>query len=664
MSDDGRSPEGTTGDGAARLTGPVDNSTPSPPPPDGGIEPGHKTVRSPWGVRALGIAIPPGIAVLIAALLNPSWLFNTAGYLDPWIYTSLSRTWSDPEAWDWYYKTSRLGWVIPAWIMHPVTGSFWGHALVAGLLVALTGITIGLAVARLVGTIPGALSGLVAAGWGSLQLSGGADYHNQMAGLWLGLSLLALSGAAASNRRQISLGLMVAAGVAFGLSVHASPIMVNLVPFVVIFTLAAFWPAIPSLRKALALGAAWVGGAIAATLALGVASLAVGREFLFFMKGADLAAGLVSDASGQSTWWKQISWRWPVEAENMVAYAWHLPMVLVGGASAIAVVGRWRSRSATSLTPAAILALGIIATGLLFTMWQVLGQTSLQPSYFTYPLGLCAAIGIGIAAAGKGSEVGPGRSLPRLALMAAIGVAFAIPLAAYPVLPTFLASPPTYLNWIAAAALGLAAVALLLWKPRSSVVVVAALLLGASNVVGLARIGFAQYSWSPTGCRGDQGRVFAASVALSDWAASQSGARLATGAYGPILWWPGATRENPVAACGTDAGAINLQNVGQSIAQMGFDSFLGLPVGEPATLDEVPADTLDMIARDEVPIVILSTDADVTPRTERHGRFVVECRERTSWVVDDGYRLNACLAYVRPISGAEANSGPKESGAP
>ncbi len=603
---------------------------------------------------------------MVGAALNPSWLFNTSGYLDAWIYTSLSRTWANPDAWTSYYKTSRLGWVLPAWLMHPVTGGYWGHLLVTAALIVITGATIGIAVSRLVGSLPGALAGLLSAGWGSLQVSGGADYHNQMAGVWLGLSLLALAALKNSRITRRQLLAAGASGVSFGLAVHASPIMINLAPFVAVFAAAALWRTLPKMRRALALGGAWIAGGAAATLALALASVAVSREFLFFLAGADAAAGLVADASGQKAWWKQISWDWPVENQNMVGYAWHLPLVLIGAVAAVALVVRWRFARSRPPTEAALIAAGVLFTGLIFTAWHVAGQTSLQPSYFTYPLGLCTAIGVALSAS-RTSETSTDRQLlrrrPRSVIAyVVLGLAFSLPLVAFPLLPDALGPPPSYWNWFVPVLLGLGAVGLLTMSIRVWAVVVAVFLLGSSNLIGLSRIGFTQHSWAPTSCRGDQGRVYAASVSLSDWAEETTGLALATGVFGPVLWWPGADSTSAVAACGTDAGAIGLQNVGLSLAQLGFDSFPGYPTGEPRAVNELPTDTLATLARDAIPTVILTTNATPAPQLARSTGFSMECHAQRSWEVDDGHTLNACVAFTVPLKPTRGAAGTAQKG--
>lgn len=606
-------------------------------------------------VRAITITLPAGVAVAVMATLNPSWLFNVPGWLDPWIYTSLSRTWSNPDAWDWYYKTSRLGWVLPAWLAHPITASYWGHLLFAAALVALTGAAIGLAVGRLLGRTPGALAGLLCAGWGALQLSGGADYHNQIAGLWLGLGLLALTWLSAKGQPRVQFTASVFGGIFFGLAVHSTPIMANLVPFVAVFALAVMLKGMPSLQRGALLAAGWVGGAIATTFLLALASLTAGREFLFFLKGADLASGLLTNPSGQSTWWMQISWRWPVTSENMVGYAWHLVIVVVGLIAAALVLIRWRLRNPRRANASVVLAGGVLLTGLIFTVWQVVGQTSLQPEYFTYPLGLCAAIGIALVPADSaGTSPSWAESHGRsLAVAAALGLAFAVPLAFFAALPGWLGSPPSYANWIAAVALGLAAVAFLARSPRTWALLVAVLLLGSSNLVALARVGQRNYSWSPTECRGENGHIYASMVSAGRWIEDVTGSPLGTSSPGPVLWWAEQAENAGISPCGR-----SLADMGASMIQLGFKPFPGLNSGDPAGFADVPRETLSFLAADQIPVVLLTPGRTQPSPLPPSSGFRSECRAQRYWPIERGAGFSTCISYVSPAAtGASRKQG-------
>ena len=600
-------------------------------------------IRTAPSKRRFLLVLPPSVAVGVMTLLNPNWLFPNIGWLDPWIYTSLSRTWGDPAAWVENYKSSRLGWVVPAWFLHPATGTFWGHLVVTAILLTATGVVIGFAVGRLNGMVPGAVSGLLAAGWCSLQLSGNANYHNQIAGLWFGLALLALTQLQGGlGKRRATWG-VVASGVFFGLAVHSTPVMLNLAPFVIIFAAAAS-PCRPTLRRAGALAGGWIAGILGTTGILMLLAQMAGRDAFFFTRGANLATGLLANPNGQSNWWMQISWDWPVTATNMVGYAWHLIVVVLGVIGALAVlVIAWR-RPTRFPRSAVVIAVGTIVTFLIFVMWQVAGQTSLEPDYFAYSLGLCTAIGIGIVAArptGSPEASWLQRPWPAAIALAVVGLLFALPLVFMPALPNALRQP-TYGTWLLAVALGVIGIGFLLFSKQMLLAMAAILLLGSANLVTAARNQHWEYSWSPTECRGQNGRNYDALIAMNQWVEDSTGHTLGR-SDSPILWWPASAYQRPHSAC-----MSTVKDFAISAANTGYSAFQGMPYGEPRRLARLPVHVLRAAIGSSTPIVIVGDSSDPSARLPEHERIALECKYTRSFPLSATSDLDACIAYVVP----------------
>ena len=533
--------------------------------------------------------------------------------------------------------------MVPAWLLSPVTGGYWGQILLGLALLVLTGLLAGAAIARLCGLRAGVISATLLAGWTSLQFLGGVNYHNQISGIWVGAAMLTLTfsrhGAKTLLRRGGITGL---AGLFFGLAIHANPISLNLLPFLVLFAVSCVWP-IRQLR-AKAMGASiagFVAGILVATGMLMVAAAAVGRDPLFFTQGADLASGLLGNAAAQKTWWVELSADWA--SLPRAGFAWHLVLPSMGIVAAGIVVLRWQRSWRIRAYPAEsrIIATGALLTTVIFVGWNLVGQTSLSPDYFSYGLGFTSALAVALLVQNDQAHAPHTKPGKLVAQGAALGIAFAAPMLLYPVLPDNIMVATTR-TWLLVLLVGLVAIATLAYPTRVLALTAAGLvLLGATNLLATARVNRTQYSWDPPapGCRGSQAQGYQVIREANEWVDAVAPRFRATGA-GP-LWWPKHVEEMPLPC--TDG--LPVGNLLISWLNTGYNQLPGFVGGEPSTFVEVPAATLESLSRAETLIaVVTSSSPDAGDDLRAHG-YQVRCTH-THILALASPRLRMCLGTV------------------
>ncbi len=578
------------------------------------------------------------------ASLNPSWLFTSIGWLDPWIYDALSSDWGNPSTWLTNYKASRLGWVVPAWLASPLSNGYWGQIAFGLLLLVLTGALVGAALTRIWGLRVGIVGGLLVSGWTSLQFMGGTTYHNQATGIWAGAVLLALTFIRSSRRgRSHSVWAILISGVLTGLMLHANPISINIIPFVIIFGIACAHPKrIPRVRKVALASGAYVGGIALATAALMVAAAAVGRDPWFFRQGADLASGLLGDRAGQATWWVPLSLDWG--SLPKAGFGDQLILPLLGVLASLIVVFSWRRRfwkDPAYATSARIVAGGSLLTTAIFVGWNAIGQTSLAPSYFSYGLGFVSAIGVALLAARPTGTVSGAPGSWRDAITAGcLGLAFALPMLALPFTQGLLGASGKTLA--IAVLIGLFAVAALAYPARTLPwVFIGVVGFGYTNLIATARMGKTAYSWSPPAgqCRGAQSLGYEVIHATNAWVDDREpGFRAVT--VGPV-WWPAEVGLQKLPCFGG-------QNVGAlmtSWSNTGYTTLPGRGYGDPNRLSDLPLAEVQSFVTSKTTIGFVVRQGESIEWTTGRHHFRVACRHRTTLALD-APRLDLCIGTI------------------
>jgi hypothetical protein len=331
------------------------------------------------------------LAPLLLLLFNSNWFFTPAPWVDAYYFQGYFLQYDNSDFAPLNYKISRLPWILLGYglnrVASPVVAAYLLHAICLTIstgcmfyavlllfgsvgLAAFTALSLGFFVN---------FHGLAAAGW---------EYHNLPGGALLLVLLVLVIRVAHTwrNRRAY-----VALGVTGTLGVLTDPLLVNLVPVLAIYAVglrriyhpsARLWPD----RRAAIF---WMlAGAVGTLVFLGAINYSVGRGFDFLRPQLEF----IGKRLGHNPNHLPFSWEW-------LAMSTHLGMPAAIALTGIGVlvfrkrdVKRSPSRSAARLTIAAY-----IASILVWTVWQFLGQEALIPEYFFYavlPLCFLALAGI------------------------------------------------------------------------------------------------------------------------------------------------------------------------------------------------------------------------------------------------------------------------------
>ena len=582
----------------------------------GSSGPSRKTLQRriwPW---ALGLG--PVAAVISLAVMSREWFFNTAGWIDPWIYRALIQDWGNPAAWEGNYKASRLGWVVPAWLFSPVTNGYWGQIVFGAALLVGGGWLVGAAINRLIGPGAGVVAGVLTSAWSALMFLGGPSYHNTIVPLWFGLAMVSLAAAGDSSTTRRRRGLLVLAGVGAGMLVHANPITVNLLPLLLIAAVAAAPSAWRTRFRTYARSLMWAAaGAVAATTALSLTALAVGRSPWFFIDGIRLAA---ETAGNQERWYVALDGSWL--SNPGTGLAWHLVLPAVGFVSAAGVIAallvrrKWRSRPQHML-----LSIGVVATSLIYLGWHLVGQTSLNPDYFAFGLILSSAIGVALAA--RWDEVDR-RPVARTYWLVAPfwGLIFALCMALVPIMPAVLRGGRPEFSWFLAAGLGIGGVTLLVASGRrgTALFLVAAGALGMANLVATARYKPNEFSTALTSraindrdhvsgrsCAGAAGAFDQQIVQIkNEFDRAYPGQRAAAGIP---MWYPSSLRDRPMSSCfysiPASDGVISAANAGGYLPVTDLGNYEGpmiVVASRQAMSTSLFPDASSLVCKEELPL--------------------------------------------------------------
>ncbi len=317
------------------------------------------------------------IPVLLAAM-NDTWLYPTIGWLDEWYYVGYGLNYSDPDFLPQYYKISRLPWILVEVVMRnlftPAAASWF---MILGCL-TLGNIAFYAAARDALGRPPALLAAVFLAAFTPIHASGGADYHNTLAGPFYCVSLLFSMRAARSAGPSLD---AVFSGVALAIALHSSILFVNFIPILTLHYCVSYYArhkSIPPL--VISIGLTCV-GAVAITVLLGAVNAAVGRHFAFFKPILRLVTTFVGDSSNQASWWHPWHTGWYWSRAYLGAYV----SGIAAAALCLAVALRKWRKGSRYLQIAAFSAAFLYAA-ILWLVWQALGHTALDWVYFAYPL--------------------------------------------------------------------------------------------------------------------------------------------------------------------------------------------------------------------------------------------------------------------------------------
>jgi hypothetical protein len=315
------------------------------------------------------------------SIINSSWLFTEISSLDPWVNVGYFLHYSDPSWGNWYYKIARLTWIIPGFITYHIFQPIVANCVLHLSYLILAILFFYLAVARLFNQSIAFVTAACFAVFTPFHQPGWFDYQNTPAGTYYLISFYLLTSAVLSKNSRAHL---IAAGVAYGATLHATIGFVNMAPILVSHYVVLYrqcYYQTPARRVVLATFFWFLIGGAALTVLLGLVNLAVGRDFLFFRQLFEIVISSVQDSRGQAQWWIPLSTSW-VGDINYMRYLGFGLVILVG--CIVQSVGAiFRSRP----NPIAVsLQLEYIYAAVLWIVWQMFGQTALEPESFAYPL--------------------------------------------------------------------------------------------------------------------------------------------------------------------------------------------------------------------------------------------------------------------------------------
>jgi hypothetical protein len=343
---------------------------------------------------------------LVMATVNSNWLFTPIGYLDPWYNVGYFLHYGDAAFRTAHYKISRLSWLLPGWVLYlalgPMVANFVLH--VGALLVAT--VFLYLTLSRLVARDLAFLTAVFLTIYFPFHGSAGWDYQTTGSGAFYSVTLYCLTRAGQSEVPATSL---LAAGVAYAATFHASILFINMVPVLAGHFLVARRSAQLPMDLSLVLRAMGLtlAGFLAMTLVLCVINWSVGRHFLFFQPILDIVFRYVQDTDNVKAWWSPWSSWWVVrQVGHWPAGAYYLAVPLATMLVSLLFLGQtpiraWRD---SGNLPGLFLIGQYVLLGAIWTLWQCVGQTALEPDYFAYPLIIPCVVGLtGLMATGKAS---------------------------------------------------------------------------------------------------------------------------------------------------------------------------------------------------------------------------------------------------------------------
>jgi hypothetical protein len=354
-----------------------------------------------------GWAYRLGIFAIISSVVflsSPAAWIPLAGNLDEWYYIGYGKFYfQNPDFHTYYYKISRLPWILIQAAFRSIFSDQVANTLIVFVYLLIIAYVVFEILKGILGKGVALLISILFSLLPTNQGLGGWNYHNTAAGPFFLICLwFLLKATEIQSRRSLAVFL---AGACLTLCVHSNIVFVNLLPVVPVWVLAIYFARESSPRflfsakilfkKCLSQSCFFIAGGILITALLSGISIASGRPFDFWKQQFLLASRFVTDNTNQLQWWKPLSSEWVLQSPWLIFPLAILLANLVWIALAVlqAHIGSG-ARIVDSSFSKVLFSLQAIFTSILWVFWQVMGQTALDWSYFTYPLLFSSLLGI------------------------------------------------------------------------------------------------------------------------------------------------------------------------------------------------------------------------------------------------------------------------------
>ncbi|WP_027132872.1 hypothetical protein [Geminicoccus roseus] len=375
---------------------------------------------------------PPLSRVLLAlALLAPAclfflatggdWLFDFGG-ADNWQYVKYFQAWDSDDAamraaMDRDYKGSRVPWILPGYLSHALFGPDWGTIVLHGAVLLLSAFLLFVVAEPFVGGRVALLTAMLAASFPGFQASGVAgfwNYHGSAANLYFLAGLVFTVRAFAAERKT---GFALLAGAGLFSALLTTFIYAVLGPMLLAFAWTCWRRFGPQPLGRLLLAAC--AGAVLATVLFGIARLATGGTFWFFMSQIRFLMRAASNnvwAEPLSVWLPNAGW---------------LSLPLLTGVASLLFLLAARRESPSRIGCARLFILQFWLAQLALILCDLLGQNSFQVPYVHYvstPATFLALAAMAAAAFGPALRQVPPALAAALALLVLVpGQILAVP---------------------------------------------------------------------------------------------------------------------------------------------------------------------------------------------------------------------------------------------
>jgi hypothetical protein len=328
---------------------------------------------------------PPDYAILVYLLIvvllfrsflyffNSTIFFNPIGWIDPYWYVGIGLYYDISDFSADYYKISRVPWNILEFLARQTLLPGSAAYVLQTSTAALTSTAIFIYLRDLIGRSKAFVLACLSIFIPLLpNASGGADYHNAFSG---GLYFVTMALLVRAILKP-SAFLAFCTGAAFTATIHTNPLFILLTPMI---ALNAFALSLERSRSALfslcAVSFALAGG-VTTTVVLGLVHVMLGREFLFFVPQLEFILWIQKES--RNGVYVPLSWDWLRDSRGN---AYLLSIFLFCTVELIIMIVQrtiWQN-----LQSAAAFA-GFMITYVIALAYQISGQSTLEPDYFTY----------------------------------------------------------------------------------------------------------------------------------------------------------------------------------------------------------------------------------------------------------------------------------------
>jgi len=326
-----------------------------------------------------------GLTSVVIGAAYPTTIYNPIGYIDPFIFVGLGLDYDISTLWSWYYKVSRLPWIVVEYSFRHALPPIAAQYAIQYTVHALLGLGFYFAAKRLLGSAPAFLGAVFLVSYTDLYSASAPDYMATFAAALYALFFWALT---VASQSAYSYPRYAWCGFLFAMTVHTDFLFLLFLPMLVahavVLTRAAgqtqslLRPIIPV-----------IGGAAVATLALCIFSAAHGRDFNFMMPQIKYTLDYIHPE--KQSWYRPWSEGWWYGSGTPGWGGNHDPYFGAFVATAIAslaiAIAVLRSKNVDKRGIAQVLlAFEFVYALSVFIVLQSAGQAVLQPPLMMVPL--------------------------------------------------------------------------------------------------------------------------------------------------------------------------------------------------------------------------------------------------------------------------------------